>query len=136
MNERLLYLDSSALVKLVLPEPETEALLDLIQLWPERVSSLLARVEVPRAVRRAGEERTTLQRAEEVVARVGLLRIDARVLSAAARLEPRELRTLDAIHLATALSMGEQLGAVVAYDSRLAQAAEHQGMPVLAPTAP
>lgn len=135
MSEGLLYLDSSALVKLVLPEPETEALLELLKLWPERVSSSLARVEVLRAVRRAGEEDVVLRRAEEVVARIGLLQIDTRILSAAARLEPRELRTLDAVHLATALSVGEQLGAVVAYDSRLAQAAEHYGVPILAPAA-
>ncbi len=135
MSEGLLYLDSSALVKLVLPEPETEALLELIRLWPERVSSSLARVEVLRAVRRAGKENVALRRAEEVVARIGLLRIDTRILSVAARLEPRELRTLDAIHLATALSVREQLGAVVAYDSRLAQAAEHHGVPILAPAA-
>lgn len=135
MNKGLLYLDSSALVKLVLSEPETEALLEFIRLWPERISSTLTRVEVLRAVRRAGEENVALRRAEEVVARVGLLRIDTDILSAAARLEPRELRTLDAIHLATALSVREQLSAVVAYDSRLAQAAEHHGVPVLAPAA-
>lgn len=135
VNKGLLYLDSSALVKLVLSEPETEALLEFIRLWPERISSTLTRVEVLRAVRRAGEENVALRRAEEVVARVGLLRIDTDILSAAARLEPRELRTLDAIHLATALSVREQLSAVVAYDSRLAQAAEHHGVPVLAPAA-
>jgi predicted nucleic acid-binding protein len=134
VNEGLLYLDSSALVKLVLPEPETGALFELIRLWPERISSSLARVEVLRTVRRAGEN-VALRRAEEVVARVGLLGIDTEILSAATRLEPRELRTLDAIHLATALSVGEQLGAMVAYDNRLARAAERHEMPVLAPTA-
>ena len=107
MNEGLLYLDSSALVKLVLPEPETGALFELIRLWPERISSSLARIEVLRAVRRAGEN-VALRRAEEVVVRVGLLGIDTEILSAATRLEPRELPTLDAIHLATALSVGEQ----------------------------
>lgn len=135
MSEGLLYLDSSALVKLVLPEPETEALFELTRLWPERVSSSLARVEVLRAVRQAGEEDVVLRRAEEVLARIGLIQIDTEILSAATRLEPRELRTLDAIHLATALSVGEQLGAMVAYDSRLAQAAERQEVPVLTPTA-
>lgn len=135
MNEQLLYLDSSALVKLVLPEPETEALIELIRLWPERVSSSLARVEVLRAVRRAGEESSVLRRAEEVVARVGLFEIDARTLNAAARLEPRELRTLDAIHLATALSVKEHLGAIATYDSLLAQAAGRYEVPVLSPTA-
>jgi uncharacterized protein len=135
VREELLYLDSSALVKLVLPEPETGALLELIADWPERISSWLARVEVLRAVRRVGEDGDVHRRAEEVVSRVGLLRIDAKTLNAAARLEPSELRTLDAIHLATALSVGEHLGGVVTYDSRLAQAAESHGVSVLAPAA-
>jgi predicted nucleic acid-binding protein len=134
VREELLYLDSSALVKLVLPEPETGVLLELIADWPERISSWLARVEVLRAVQRAGEDGDVHRRAEEVVSRVGLLRIDAKILNAAARLEPSELRTLDAIHLATALSVGGHLGGVVTYDSRLAQAAECHGVSVLAPT--
>ena len=135
MNEKLLYLDSSALVKLVLPEPETQALLGLIQRWPERISSSLARVEVLRAVQRVGEESTILQRAKVVVARIGLLGINAEILDTAARLEPHELRTLEAIHLATALSVEEQLGVMVTYDVRLARAAEHHGVSLLAPAA-
>ena len=57
MNGGLLYLDSSALVKFVLSEPETDALVKFLTGWPERISSVLARVEVLRAVRRAGEGR-------------------------------------------------------------------------------
>ena len=131
----LLYLDSSALVKLVLAEPETEALLGLLAAWPERISSALARVEVLWAVRRAGDERA-YRRAEEVLARVGLLRIDDAVLGAAALLRPPELRTLDAVHLASALSVGERLGGMVVYDFRLARAAELSGVPVMAPGVP
>ena len=131
----LLYLDSSALVKLVLPEPETDALLGLLTAWPERISSALARVEVLRTVRRAGDEEA-YRRAQEVLARVGLLRIDDAVLGAAALLRPPELRTLDAIHLASALSVGERLGGMVVYDFRLARAAEVCGVHVMAPEAP
>ena len=73
------------------------------------------------------------QRAEEVVARIGLIGIDAPVLNAAARLDPPGLRTLDAIHLATALSVERDLGCLVSYDSRLLEAAASSGLAVLAP---
>jgi predicted nucleic acid-binding protein len=133
LREELLYLDSSAIVKLVLPEPETEALFRLLGGYPERVTSALARVEVLRAVSRVGEDEPVLRRAEEVLDRLGLIRIDTKVLKAAARLEPRNLRSLDAIHLATALSLGDQLAGIAAYDIRLAEAAEAGGIDVLAP---
>lgn len=133
MSESLLYLDSSAIVKLILPEPETGALMDLLSDRPERVTSALARVEVPRAVRRTGGDAPSLRRAEDVLVRLGTIGLDEEVLRAAARLDPGELRSLDAIHLATALSLGEQLGAMVAYDARLAEAARVNGLTVLAP---
>lgn len=133
MNEALIYLDSSAIVKLIVPEPETGALLELLAEWPERVSSALARVEVSRAVKRAGDDPISMQRTGEVLDRLGLIRIDAEVLSAAANMPPTELRTLDAIHLATALSLGDQLGALVAYDARLAKAAGTNGLTTLSP---
>ena len=101
----LLYIDSSALVKLVVAEPETPALLEFLAGWPHRVSSTLARVEVLRAVRRAAAGPAVRQRATRVLARVGLIRIDEPVLAGAARVAPPELRTLDAIHLATARSL-------------------------------
>ena len=133
MNEALIYLDSSAIVKLIVPEPETGALLELLAEWPERVSSALARVEVSRAVKRAGDDPIAMQRTGEVLDRLSLIRIDAEVLSAAANMPPTELRTLDAIHLATALSLGDQLGALVAYDARLAKAAGTNGLTTLSP---
>ncbi|MDP9411394.1 MAG: type II toxin-antitoxin system VapC family toxin [Actinomycetota bacterium] len=133
MSPGLLYLDSSALVKLILREPETGVLLELLAGWPERVSSALSRVEVLRAVRRAGLEDETFRRAEEVIGRIGLLRIDDDVLSVAARLGLPGLRTLDAMHLATALSIGEQLAALVTYDARLAEAARLSDIQVLMP---
>lgn len=132
---KLLYLDSSALVKLVLPEPETGALTALLGEWPELVSSVLARVEVLRAAGRAAAGERVLRRAEVVVSRVGLVRIDEEVLKTASRLESPELRSLDAIHLATALSIGGDLGGMVAYDSRLAAVAESSGITTFSPGA-
>lgn len=133
MNGGLLYLDSSALVKFVLPEPETDALVKFLTDWPERISSVLARVEVLRAVRRAGLQEAVYRRAKDVVARIGLVEIDDAVLGLAVDLRPPELRTPDAIHLATALSVGEELGALVSYDARLSRAATSSGILVLAP---
>ena len=64
---------------------------------------------------------------------VALVPVDDAILDAAASLEPRELRTLDALHLATALSLGDDLGAMLVYDVRLASAAQHAGLTVVAP---
>lgn len=135
MEDELLYLDSSALVKLVLPEAESEALLESLSAWPVRVTSEMARVEVMRATRRATTHPAAEQRAEEVMAGLYLLKIDSDVLEGAARLEPRTLRSLDAIHLASALSLEADLGAIVVYDSNLATAAASCGLRVLAPGA-
>lgn len=70
---------------------------------------------------------------DDIMRRFILLDIDATILASAARLDPLVLRTLDAIHLASALSLGGNLGGFVAYDNRLAQAAAAQGMRVFAP---
>jgi uncharacterized protein len=133
MEDKLLYLDSSALVKLVLPEKESGALMESLSVWPVRVTSELARVEVMRAARRATARLGAEKRTEEVMAGLYLLKIDSDILSGAARLEPRILRSLDAIHLASALSLGADLGAIVIYDGNMATAAASCGLRVLAP---
>ena len=131
-SSALLYLDSSALVKLVAEEPETPALLHFLADWPHRISSVLARVEVLRAVTRAGAGPAIRRRAVRVMARVALVKIDEQVLAAAARLAPPELRTLDAIHLATAQSL-DQLAGMVTYDTRLGRAAARNRLRVWSP---
>jgi len=93
----LLYLDSSALVKLVVAEPETPALMAFLAGWPLRVSSALARVEVLRAVKRTGAGPGVRRRATRVLARVALIRVDEPVIAAAVRVGPPELRTLERI---------------------------------------
>jgi uncharacterized protein len=136
MPGEFLYLDSSALVKLVVPEAESGVLLESLSSWPVRISSELARVEVMRAARRTTQNPAAEQRVEEVLASLYLLGIDRDILNEAARLEPRTLRSLDAIHLASALSLGADLGPIVTYDSNLAKAAAGCGLEVLAPQAP
>ncbi len=132
MAGSLLYVDSSALVKLVVPEPETKALRDLLRSWPERVSSVVARIEVERVARRIGGG--AIRRARAVLSRIALVDLDDEVVESAAALEPPTLRTLDAIHLGTALSLGRDLGAVCVYDARLAGAAASRAVNVLAPS--
>lgn len=129
----MIYLDSSALVKLVVPESESAALFEFLADRPARVSSALSRVEVHRALKRAGCSNKQIARGDRVLDAISMMRIDDAILDAAARLAPSTLRSLEAIHLATALAMGEDLDAVVAYDDRLAGAVKRAGLRSLAP---
>ena len=95
------------------------------------VSSALARTEVMRALLPCGPD--AVRRGREVLARVDLLRISDRVLDAAGLLAPPELRSLDAIHLASAELFGSDLQAFVTYDERLATAAASRGFRVIHP---
>lgn len=132
----LLYLDSSALVKLVLDEPETQPLIDFLTGYPERVTSTVAVVEVRRAVRRVSEETFYLLRADQVLEGVHQIPVDERTVRLARELTPSALRTLDALHLAAAVSLGANLAGMVAYDHRLKDAAENQNLQVFAPALP
>jgi uncharacterized protein len=129
----IVYLDASALVKLVVAEPESSALVEFLHARPERASSALTLVEVPRALRRAGLGATERQRARRLLTRVALIDVDRRSLAMAAAFDPPGLRTLDAIHLAAALALGEDLDGFVTYDRRLAEAARHIDLEVVAP---
>jgi uncharacterized protein len=131
-DSHLLYLDSSAIVKLIVAELETKALLEFLKRWPDRVSSALARVEVLRALKRMGSPAGVRRRAARILARIALIRIDDAVLAMASRIAPAALRTLDAIHLATARSL-DDLGGIVTYDARLARAASRARFKVWSP---
>lgn len=140
----MIYLDASAIVALVMPEPHTAALDTwLTDIGDEPVTSQLAITEVARAIVRSGRPE-----AAAAVAQLGGLAVRARsreiralpatadVLVAAGRLPPPTLRSLDAIHLATALALGPSLRALVTYDARQADAARSLGLAVHAPGAP
>lgn len=129
--ERVTYVDSSALVKLAVGEPESAALRSYLRSRRPLVSSALARTEVARALLPAGA--AAVQRGQQVLGRVEMLRINDRVLNAAGSLEPSELRSLDAIHLSTALQFGAELSAIVTYDARMAVAAQNLGCHVARP---
>jgi len=129
------YLDASAIVKLIVAEAETDALRIALTEWPDRVSSVVARVEVHRALRRAGATASQRARADAVLEGLVLIRVDEPILAGAAALRDPHLRALDAIHLATALSLGDDPETFIAYDARLAQAARKLRLPVSHPGA-
>jgi predicted nucleic acid-binding protein len=125
------YADSSALVKLVVAEPESTVLAESLTTYDTIVSSDLAVVEVTRAARAAAGD-PGVARAGALLASIGLFRLDRAVLDRAASLPPSGLRSLDAIHVASALELGEPV-TVVAYDQRLLLAAAASGLPVASP---
>jgi predicted nucleic acid-binding protein len=133
VTHKLLYLDSSAILKIVVAEPESQALFEFLKVWPLRISSELARTEVLRALRRAGATVPQFRRGQKTLRRIGLIPIDSRIVNDAAMLKPRALRTLDALHLATALSVRTELAAVVTYDGRLSEAATEAKLSVWSP---
>jgi predicted nucleic acid-binding protein len=128
----VVYLDTSAFVKLVVAEPESPALRRAITQWPQRASSTLLRTETIRALRRSGNT-GQVPAARRLLRGIRMIRVDEPLLDRAADLEPGELRTLDAIHLASALQIGQDLGVVIAYDIRLKAAARAYGLAVESP---
>ena len=132
VESRLTYVDSSAIVKLAVSEPESAALRRYLARRRPLVSSALARPEVGRALLPLGPE--AVARGEDVLRRIQLLRINDRVLRSAATLEPAEIRSLDAIHLASARQFMPALHRLVTYDGRMADAALAIGLSVAAPS--
>ena len=126
----MLYLDTSAAVKLLIVEKESSALRAYLS-DHDWASSALVRTELVRALLRA--DPSVVPRALDLLAQGNLLIIDTQVLDTAARLSPPSLRSLDAIHLASALQLRDELTAFVAYDGRLLAAASALGMPVASP---
>ena len=131
---RVVYLDSSALVKVIVAEAETDALLAYLRSHPVQVTSRIATVEVARAVARQGA--VDPARASAVLEQVTLIEVDAEVADRAGALAPVSLRSLDAIHLATAIGLRRELDAVITYDARLAAGADLHGLRVATPGLP
>lgn len=129
----MIYLDSSALVKLALTEPESEALASYLASRTDQalISSPLHRAEVLRAIWRA--EPGALPRAQRLVRRIALITLSHDLLDNAATAPPGGLPTTAAIHLASALTVKRDLTAFVCYDKRLSAAAAAAGLPVESP---
>jgi uncharacterized protein len=128
----LAYLDSSAYVKLPLQEAEQAALLEELDKWDGYVSTALLGVEAIRACERYGEEYAA--DARSFLMDMSLLPLEDAVLTEAAAIEPVMLRSLDAVHLATALSVRDEIGVFITYDRRLGKAAAGQGFVVAQPS--
>jgi len=132
----MLYLDTAALVKLVRREVASDALVDWLAAQPDELllSSALAEVELPRALRRT--EPALLAAIPALLARVAVYEIDALVRTTAAAYTDPTLRVLDAIHLATADAvLADDLTAFVTYDRHLLTAASALGLPTASPGA-
>jgi predicted nucleic acid-binding protein len=122
-----LYLDSSAFLKTIIREPESSALRRFLRRKRSvLVSSALLRAEALRAVRHLPLE--ALERVRAALREVDLLEIDDRILETAGMVEPTILRTLEAFHLASALSIGEDLEAIITYDRRMQEGAAILGL--------
>jgi uncharacterized protein len=122
-------------VKLATVEPESDALREHVAQYDAHLTSRIAAVEVARALARRGPESVAVgsQPLSELLRSLQLVELDETVGLRAAALEPPTLRSLDAIHLASALVIGEELTAMITYDTRLASAARAVGVTVLAP---
>jgi uncharacterized protein len=142
----VIYFDTCALLKLIRADAQSEALAAFIDARPAArwFSSELARTELARTVRRVNHDdngrlideprlRAELGYAERLWERLDLIAVSTRVLNEAAGIEQPFLRTLDAIHLAAAVSLRTSLSAFVTYDKRLAATAQEIGLPVLSP---
>lgn len=128
---RRVYLDASAAVKLVVTEPESASVRRFLAGAITRISSRVLAVEVIRAVLRASP--ASLDQARSVLGVMEFVELDEAIAERAAALEPVGLRSLDAIHLASAQALADELDAFITYDARQAEAARPLGLPVVAP---
>jgi len=127
------YLDTSAAVKLVMAEPDSPAMARWAAVHESQViASDLLRTELLRATRRAAPDR--VQRARSVLDALTLLSLTSATFERAAILDPQQLRSLDALHIAVALELGDELDGIVTYDERMAAAASSYGIGVIMPT--
>jgi len=125
------YVDTSAVGRVLLGEPDAAAILETLGAFDQHVSSRLLRIELMRLGRRENRR----AEAESLLAAIGLVPLTDDLLARAETVDPDSVATLDALHLVTALALAADgtLGAVFTYDRRLAAGARHHGLTVVAP---
>jgi predicted nucleic acid-binding protein len=128
---RNIYIDSSAILKMIIKEKESDAIISIVR--ARFITSEISRVEVIRAVLR--HEPSALKSAAQVLKNINYVKIDSQTLVQAERLPDRiNLRALDAIHIAVAAKMGLKINSILTYDKQMAKAAKALGFEVMAPT--
>lgn len=135
----ILYVDTSALLKLLVREAESTSIERELLNWGKLATSVIAEVELPRAVARARTERADAvidgsMVLQGVLASAAIVALSQGVIAAAREVKPVHVGALDAIHIASALSLGRQLAGVATYDKRMQEALMPLGIRVLAPT--
>ena len=127
---RNVYLDASAIVKLIQAEAGSLELVDYLDASMQCSTSTISSVEVVRALRRS---RVPLAEIDGAMRGFFLIGLDAEISEIAGQVGPHVVRSLDAIHLASALGIGDQSVEFVTYDDRLASAARENGLRVVQP---
>jgi predicted nucleic acid-binding protein len=135
----ILYVDTSALLKLLVREAESAAVEQELVVWPNLATSIVTEVELPRAVARAREDRPDAVIdgsliLQGVVASAAIIELSLEIVAAARSVGPIHVGALDAIHIASALSLKEGLAGVATYDIRMTDALRRLDITVLAPT--
>lgn len=134
----ILYVDTSALLKLLVREAESTAIERELVRWPSLATSIVTEVELPRAVARARQDRPDAVIdgsliLQGVVSSAAIIELTEDIVIAARSVEPVHVGALDAIHIASALSLDKNLAGVATYDGRMADAVTHLGVNVVAP---
>jgi predicted nucleic acid-binding protein len=125
------YVDTSAIGRVLLGEPDAPAVLRDLGRFDQHVASRIMRPELRRLALRVD----ALEAADQLLDGVALVPVDDAILVASETIPPATVATLDAIHLATAVRLASAgvLDTVLTYDARLTRGAEHHGLQVLAP---
>jgi predicted nucleic acid-binding protein len=134
----ILYVDTSALLKLLVREAESAVIEQELVRWPNLATSIVTEVELPRAVARAREDRPDAVIdgsliLQGVVASAAMIELSEEIVAAARIVGPVHVGALDAIHIASALSLDKDLAGVATYDGRMADALTRVGVNVIAP---
>jgi predicted nucleic acid-binding protein len=122
------YLDASAILKLVVHEPESSALRAYLAPRLARATSVIGVIETRRTARRLRDDA-----AEQVAFVIDVIALEDELVATAATVRPERLRSLDAIHVASAIDLGSDLEVLVSYDARMIEAATAAGLPVASP---
>ncbi len=129
---RLVYLDTSAFTKLVAQEKESAALRRHLRSAPLRTSAMLLQTEALRAAARLSPAH--LAAARQQLRGIAYIQMDRQLYGFAGALTPPEVRSLDALHIAAALTLSQDLAEFITYDDRMASAARLHGLPVVSPS--